>query len=79
MRNHNPAERLFAPTPSRKRAIEAMCALCMGCIKGHLEDGFKSEIRHCSAPHCPLHAQALLRLNFGEAVNDETGSGGRTL
>ena len=79
MRNHNPVERFFALTPSRKRAIEAMCASCMGCTEDHLEEGFKSEIRNCSAPHCPLHAQALSRLNFGEAVNDATGSGGRTL
>jgi len=55
MRNHNPVDRFFTLTPTRKRAIEAMCASCMGCTKNHLEDGFKSEIRNCSAPHCPLH------------------------
>jgi len=32
-----------------------MCASCMGCTKDHLEEGFKSEIRNCSAQHCPLH------------------------
>ena len=56
MRNHNPVVRVFALTPSRKRAIEAMCASCMGCTKDHLEEGFKSEIRDCSAQHCPLHS-----------------------
>ena len=55
MRNHNPVERFFALPPSRKGAIEAMCASCMGCTKDHLEEGFKSEIRDCSAQHCPLH------------------------
>jgi hypothetical protein len=55
MRNHNPVERFFAAPPSRKGAIEAMCALCMGCTKDHLEEGFKGEIRNCTAPHCPLH------------------------
>ena len=56
MRNHNPVERFFALTPSRKRAIEAMCASCMGCTKDHLEEGFKKEISNCTAPQCPLHA-----------------------
>lgn len=77
MRNHNPTERIFALTPSRKRAIKAMCASCMGCTKDHLEEGFKSKIRNCSAQHCPLHVQALSRLKLGEAVNDETYSGAR--
>jgi len=55
MRNHNPVKRFFALPPSRKRAIEAMCASCMGCTEDHLEEGFKSEIRNCSAQRCPLH------------------------
>jgi len=55
MRNHNPVKRFFALPPSRKRAIEAKCAECMGCTEDHLEEGFKREIRNCTAPHCPLY------------------------
>ena len=55
MRNHNPVERFFALAPSRKRAIEAMCASCMGCTHDYLEDGFKKEIRNCSSQSCPLY------------------------
>jgi len=77
MRNHNPVARFYTLAPTRTRAIEAKCAECMGCTKDHLEEGFKNEIRFCTAPHCPLHAQALLRLKLGEAVNDETYSGAR--
>ena len=77
MRNHNPVERVFALPPSRKRAIEAMCASCMGCTNNPLECGFKKGIRNCTAPHSPLHPQPLSCLNLGEAVNDETYSGAR--
>jgi len=55
MRNHNPVKRFFALPPSRKRAIEAKCAECMGCTEDHLEEEFKREIRNCTAPHCPLY------------------------
>ena len=55
MRNHNLVERFFALAPSRKRAIEAMCASCMGCTHDYLEDGFKKEIRNCSSQSCPLY------------------------
>jgi hypothetical protein len=55
MRKHNPVERFFDLPPSRKRAIEAKCAECMGCTKSHREHGFKKEISNCSAQHCPLH------------------------
>ena len=77
MRQHNPVARFYTLAPTRTRAIEAKCAECMGCTKDHLEEGFKNEIRFCTAPHCPLHAQALLRLKLGEAVNNETYSGAR--
>ena len=55
MRNHNPVERFYALPSSRKRAIEAKCAECMGCTKDHLEEGFKNEIRNCSTHSCPLY------------------------
>jgi len=78
MRNHNPVERFFALPPSRKRAIEANCASFIGCIKRLLEEGFKKDVRNCTAPHYPLHAQALSHLNLGEAASGETGSGATT-
>jgi len=71
MRNHNPVERFFALPPSRKRAIEAMCASCMGCAKDHLEEGFKSEIRNCSAQHCSLHAHRPYQgIEESQHIND---------
>ena len=77
MRNHNPVKRYYILPKTPKRAIAAKCAGCMGCTKDYLEEGFKNEIRNCSAQACPLHAQALLRLKLGEAVNNETYSGAR--
>ena len=55
MRNHNPVARFFTLKPSRTHAIKAKCAECMGCTKDHLEEGFKNEIRNCSAHSCPLY------------------------
>jgi len=55
MRMHNLVERFFSLVPSRKRAIDAKCAECMGCTKDHLEEGYKNEIRNCSALTCSLY------------------------
>ena len=77
MRMHNLVERFFSLVPSRKRAIDAKCAECMGCTKNHLEEGFKKGIRNWTAPHCPLHTQVLLRFKLGEALNGGTYSGAR--
>ena len=55
MRNHNPVARLYDHASTRKRAIEAKCAECMGCTKDHLEDGFKNEIRNCTTLACALY------------------------
>jgi len=55
MRMHNLVERFFSLVPSRKRAIDAKCAECMGCTKEHLEEGYKNEIRNCSAQACSLY------------------------
>jgi hypothetical protein len=57
----NPVTRNLQKT-GRKAAIDAMCAYCMGCTSSlqgnrftdHLEAGFRTAIRDCSAPHCPL-------------------------
>lgn len=40
---------------SRKLAINAFCANCMGCTEDHLEKGFREEIKNCTAPKCPLY------------------------
>ena len=57
----NPIKRYYAK-PTRKTAIFAMCAHCMGCTateqgngqEDHLEPCFRIEIRNCTAPGCPL-------------------------
>ena len=61
-REDNPIKRYYAKR-GRKNAINAMCAYCMGCTSveqgngqiDHLEQGFRTEIRHCSASACPLY------------------------
>ena len=57
----NPVKRNCAQT-TRKRAIDAMCAHCMGCeaagqgngLTDHLEPGFRTRIRQCTFIGCPL-------------------------
>ena len=57
----NPIKR-YHEKGGRKRAIDAMCAYCMGCTaveqgngqEDHLEQGFRNEIKHCTSPACPL-------------------------
>ena len=57
----NPIKRYHAK-PGRKAAIIAQCACCMGCTSSeqrnghtdHLEPGFRTLIRECSAPACPM-------------------------
>ena len=61
-REDNPIKRYYAKK-GRKNAINAFCCYCMGCTaveqgngqEDHLEPGFRTEIRHCSAPACPLY------------------------
>ncbi|MFT5453375.1 MAG: hypothetical protein ACI9N9_002881 [Enterobacterales bacterium] len=55
MRMHNLVERFYSLLPTRKRAIDAKCAECMGCTKDHIEEGYKSEIRNCSTQDCSLY------------------------
>ena len=55
MRNHNPVKRASIAPVTPKKAIAAMCASCMGCTKNHIEEGYKSEIRKCSAQDCSLY------------------------
>ena len=61
MNQTNPIKTYYAK-PTRKYAINAKCAECMGCTastqgKGytdHLEAGFRTLIRNCTATGCPL-------------------------
>ena len=61
-----PIKRYYAK-PTRKTAIHAMCSYCMGCKtveqknvpEDHLEPVFRTEIRNCSTPACPLFAFRL--------------------
>lgn len=41
--------------PTRKNAINAMCANCMGCTEEKAEAGFRNLIRECKSVDCPLH------------------------
>lgn len=41
--------------PTRKNAINAMCAHCVGCTMDDLEVGFRHMIRDCTATQCPLY------------------------
>ena len=58
---YNPVTRGLQ-NPTRKNAINAKCAECMGCTSAlqgdryadHLEPGFRTLIAECSAPSCPL-------------------------
>ena len=53
---HNPITRLADTKKHSLRAhINAMCAHCMGCTAEGINPGFRTEIRACSAPQCPLH------------------------
>ncbi len=54
MPEHNPMVRLRAH-PTRKKAIDAMCAHCMGCTDDHMEPGFKAMVRNCTSYKCPLY------------------------
>jgi hypothetical protein len=53
---HNPIIRAQSKPNSKRAAIDAMCAACMGCSEQMIEPGFRNEIRDCSAPDCPLWA-----------------------
>jgi hypothetical protein len=50
----NPITRHLAKPLSRKAAIDAMCASCLGCSISHMEPGFRHDIRNCTATSCPL-------------------------
>ncbi len=56
MTEMNPIVRYQSSKPSRKNAIHAMCASCMGCNETHMEAGFRNDIKNCVSVRCPLHA-----------------------
>ena len=43
-------------SPSRKNAINAMCAQCMGCDADSAEDGFRNLIRDCQSVNCAIYS-----------------------
>jgi len=51
---NNPVVRNVGNKTSLRRAVDAMCAHCMGCTADRIEPGFREEIRNCTAPTCPL-------------------------
>lgn len=76
----NPVKRNLAKT-TRKRAIDAACAHCMGCTAAgqgsgavdHLEPGFREAIRNCTATGCPLHVWRPYRKKSGGLQSHGTG------
>ena len=53
-RERNPMRRFFLAGGSRKAAIDAMCAHCMGCTVDSVEPGYQAAIKHCRSGSCPL-------------------------
>ena len=55
MSRSNPIRQLLAKPNSRRLAINAKCAECVGCTLNDLETGFREAISSCSSLSCPLH------------------------
>ena len=53
-REGNPIRRFLLAGGSRKAAIDAMCAHCMGCTVDSVEPGYQAAIKHCRSESCPL-------------------------
>ena len=51
---HNAYVKNMGNTTSFRKAINAMCAHCMGCTEYHMEPGYKQEIKNCTSTVCPL-------------------------
>ena len=54
IRERNPMRRFFLAGGSRKAAIDAMCAHCLGCSIDSVEPGYQAAIKHCRSEACPL-------------------------
>ena len=50
----NPLARSINAPRSRKLAITAACAHCMGCTVDHEEPGWRKTVKECSSYSCPL-------------------------
>ena len=44
-----------SPKTSRKLAINANCADCVGCTQTYNEPGYRANIADCTIKRCPLH------------------------
>lgn len=53
--DHNPINRLKRSPHSLRLAINAKCAECMGCTPEAFAPGFRTDIRSCTSPDCPLY------------------------
>lgn len=63
----NPFKALKAKPNSRKLAIHAMCASCMGCTEEMPEPGWRGGVRECSSMGCPLYNFRP----FAQGLNEE--------
>jgi len=52
--DQNPVRRAIGNKTSRRDAINAFRAQCMGCDEDYLEPGFRTEIRNCTSRKCAL-------------------------
>ena len=68
---NNPIKRALLK-PTHLNAIKAMCAHCMGCTLEDLQEGFREDIRNCTAPACPLFPFRPYRANNGAAKRQES-------
>ncbi len=72
MKEFNPVLRYKnAVKKTRKEAIHAMCASCMGCTGNSIEKGFRSEIANCSCHNCPLYEFRPFQFNSCDAFVSE--------
>ncbi len=52
----NPILKAKANPNSRRYAINAKCADCMGCTAESMEAGFRKNIKECTSTSCSLHS-----------------------
>ena len=70
----NPILKFESNPNSRRFAINAMCAQCMGCTRDSLEAGFRNLVKHCTSTGCPLHSFRPYQTNDDEQVLELEGS-----
>ncbi len=52
---HNPIKKFIDGNKTRKYAIWAKCAQCVGCDDEYLENGFRKMITNCKQEKCSLY------------------------